>query len=326
MVAILKTAVCTLFEGKYHFGVGALTNSLYANGFRGVIYAGYRGELPSWAQTAKVQSVGKWGASSVLLVAQGLELVFLPLETEYHLTNYKPDFLLELFDDPACDVDAIFYFDPDIVVNEKWSFFEEWVQCGIALCEDVNSPLPRNHPRRVGWRTFYGKSEIPLTYINTEYVNGGFQGVLRTDRAFIEQWQLLQQKMFPFIGGPNAAGISGGKSLGGLSGFADCFGRTDQDALNACIEACDVPVSMIGQEAMGFKPGAAVVPHSLGSRKPWNANYLLSSMSGKGPALVDKLFWNHVSSPIVVKPKVTVFWKRLEILITSFVSRFYRRA
>ena len=321
-----NVVVCTLFEGNYHVGVGALTNSLYVNGFRGLVYAGFRGELPTWAKNAEKQSVGKWTTASVLKVADGLELAFLPLETNYHLTNFKPAFMLELLDGPAANSDAIFYFDPDIVVNERWTFFEEWVSCGVALCEDINSPLPENHPRRVGWRNYFCSSEITLNYKNIEYVNGGFLGVMQTNRIFLEKWKLLIEKIFAQIGGPNYAGVPGGQKLSNVTGFANCFSQPDQDALNACLEACDVAFSVIGQEAMGLKPGFAVVPHSIGRRKPWNANYLLDSLCGRPPGLVDKLFWRYVSSPLLVTTKSLATQKRIELSLGSLLSRFIRRS
>lgn len=44
----MKTTLCTLFEGHYHFGVAALVNSLVAAGYEGTVWVGHRGPLPDW--------------------------------------------------------------------------------------------------------------------------------------------------------------------------------------------------------------------------------------------------------------------------------------
>jgi len=124
----MNSAVCTLFEGDYHYGVGALANSLYAQGYRGILYAGYRGELPPWAAGTGVRD-----QAAEFTAAQGLILRFIPLATKIHLTNFKPDFMLSLWRDHCPDAQSLFYFDPDITVIGRWTFFEEWVEAGVAL-------------------------------------------------------------------------------------------------------------------------------------------------------------------------------------------------
>ena len=146
----MNSAVCTLFEGNYHYGVGALANSLYAQGFRGTIYAGYRGPLPPWVNGSKTTD----GCTDFSPV-EGLVLRFIPLSTKAHLTNFKPDFMLSLWQKQCPQAESIFYFDPDIVVICSWPFFERWVQAGVALCADINPSMPKNHPLRHAWNQFY---------------------------------------------------------------------------------------------------------------------------------------------------------------------------
>ncbi|AWK06818.1 hypothetical protein HYN56_22325 [Flavobacterium crocinum] len=322
----MNSAVCTLFEGHYHYGVATLSNSLYKQGFLGSIYVGYRGKLPNWALEGKKQTIGKWENAIVLYPVDGIELVFLPLSTTYSLTNYKPDFMLELWEGPAKDAEALFYFDPDIVVDDSWVCFEQWVNCGVALCEDINSPLQEFHPRRQGWKNYFKNYNVNLEFKNPTYVNGGFIGVLKKDISFLILWLNLQLFMGEAIGGLENSIFykqTYNTTILKLDGF-QIFDKSDQDALNATIEAYDGKVSYLGKEGMSFVSGKAIMFHALGENKPWNINYTLKSFDGRQPRLVDECYWNNTSYPIIAHSKRTVKAKRMIIKVTKLIGRFYK--
>ncbi|XHR30847.1 MAG: hypothetical protein ACFUZC_09830 [Chthoniobacteraceae bacterium] len=312
--------LCTLFEGDYHLGVGVLVNSLHAAGYRGVVWAGYRGPLPEWAQP-----VTQGDGFAEFAVAEGLSIRFLPLETPAHLTNYKPDFMLRLLAGEAARSEGLVYLDPDIVVQGKWSFFEDWLTCGVALCEDVNSPFPLQHPRRVGWRRFF--PGLRLEPREACYANGGFVGVRREYIEFLERWRVMQEQLWRELGGSNFVGIGGGQAIGARAGFADCFDKTDQDVLNAAIEASpEIPVSFLNRQAMAFEPGGACLPHALGPKKPWNKCYLSDALSGRPPRTVDKAFWRFAGAgPIAVFPAATLNSRQNTLPFASAIGRFIRR-
>ena len=317
----MKSAICTLWEGNYHHGLAVLTNSLVAWGYRGVIYAGYRGKLPAWAQP-----VSTVGGTSVLQVNADTTLVFIPLATSAHFTNHKPTFMLELLDGPARDCDALFYFDPDIVMNGPWTLLEEWVSCGIALCEDVSSPIDLHHPWRVGWRQFYAPHGLTPRPKTGCYANGGFVGLRREHRGFLETWQRLLMLINESFGGADVAGIPGGRIVNPYLGFAGCFGRTDQDALNAAVECWDGgAASFFNRHAMGFDPGNAMLPHALGPLKPWNRSYLRDALRGRPGIEVDFAYWKHIASPIRSMPRWRRFYGKMTQRISMFIGRFYRK-
>jgi len=127
-----------------------LVNSLYEHGFRGTVYAGYRGDLPPWAAAARRES-----RYSELAVAPGLvPALRSPLEHQLHFMNYKPT-SCSPWDDYCPEAGALFYFDPDILVQCRWSFFEEWIRFGVAVCADLIPSLPPDHPLRHAWREYF---------------------------------------------------------------------------------------------------------------------------------------------------------------------------
>lgn len=322
-----RSAICTLFEGSYHFGLAALANSLYSQGFAGDIYAGYRGHLPGWAAKAQANETLTWQGAVTLHVNENLSIHFLPLQTDYHLTNYKPDFMLELWDGPASGVEQLFYFDPDIIVDTRWSFFSEWVGYGVAVCEDVNSPLPANHPRRKAWRKFFSSHGINLHFREANYANGGFVGVKIEDKSFLNTWKLIQEKMAMEIGGLGVSQFDSSQTK--AVSFSDphyYFSKTDQDALNAAIEAWDGDTSFVGKEGMGFRSGSALLPHAVGESKPWNRNALKMALQGSPPRRIDHCFWRSVKGPIVLYSSLYQIRKHTAHKIAALIGRFYKRS
>src|SRR5450756_860568 len=228
----MTSAICTLFENDYHIGLGAWANSLYAHGYRGTIYAGYRGQLPPW-----VMGATESGGFTEFTPAEGLTLRFIPLATKLHLTNFKPDFMLEVWGEHCPQAEALFYFDPDITILCRWKFFEEWVEAGVAVCQDVNGTMPDNHPIRHAWRKLLQPAGLEFRTRFDIYFNGGFVGLRTEDRVFLNDWQQVQALM-------HNCGVDFG-----VIGFGDRtypFTCRDQDALNITCMATGRRVSPMG--------------------------------------------------------------------------------
>jgi hypothetical protein len=317
----MSSAVCTLFEGHYHHGVAALVNSLYLRDFRGVVYAGYRGELPKWSSASSSDESSRWPGSSILEVANGIQIHFLPLDTDYHFTNYKPDFMLRLWDNLASEAQSIFYFDPDIVVTESWSAFDNWTTYGVALCEDIMSPKPMHHPIRQAWRQYFGKRGFILNFKEAMYANGGFIGVSKQNRDFLLTWQSIQEAMAPAIGGLNKSFfITQPTALA-----FDPFSLGDQDALNAAIEAWSGPVSFVDKNGMAFGSSRSLMSHAIGSGKPWVRETLAQALNGYPPRRADRDYWMSANGPIVSQPEALIKRRRLTIQVAALIGRFYSR-
>ena len=314
MSADPTSAVCTLFEGEYHLGLGVLVNSLYANGYRGVVWAGHRGPLPPWV-TGAAQNPG----FTEFCPAEGLALRFIPLQTSIHLTNFKPDFMLSLWQNHCPQAQSLFYFDPDITLICRWPFFEEWVEAGVALCADVNSGMPVNHPLRHAWEKFYRPHGIAFRREPGLYFNGGFVGLRREQIEFLHCWQRLQELMAPAIGGMNNVNVRDRSFL---------FCKTDQDALNVAAMASESSISPMAQDGMDFQAGGGgyVMSHASGIMKPWNKHFLRNVVfRGHAPSRADRHFFRHTESPIRLYSAPTLAGKRFGLLTASLIGRFIRR-
>lgn len=303
--------ICTLYEGSYHPGVGALANSLYAAGYRGTIWVGHRGSLPPWAHPVREDRGGR-----VFDCAPDLRLHFVPVTTERHLTNFKAAFLRRVLGELAPEATQGFYFDPDIVVRFPWSFFANWADGFVALCEDVNSPLSDLHPKRHGWRRFFADQPFEFRNAMNAFANGGFIGVPRSLTRFLDLWDSLITTI-----GDSGIDLS---AMGTAADFRFWF--IDQDALNVATMTTDCPLSIAGKEGMGFATvSGAVMLHAIGRHKPWQRDVLRRLLAGHPPTAIDREFWRHVETPIRIFPEnVAASHRRLQSL-ASLAGRFYGR-
>ncbi|WP_116106216.1 hypothetical protein [Lewinella sp. IMCC34191] len=309
-----KSVICTVFERDYHHGVGALANSLYAAGFRGELYAGYRGALPPWVGEAAPDASGnlRWE------VAPGFHIYFALQKTEELLAYVKPELLRQVwnrYEDRG--IENVFYIDCDIVIKAEWRHFEDWVSWGVALCEDMNSPLPVSHPLRKQWQRYYEGFGIDYKPKDDVYVNGGFVGINKKNREFSELWDQIQTYMKQYTGKQDRIGIADRWNM---------FHFMDQDALNIAKDLTE-DVSIMGRDAMDFGRLGYVMSHAAGRRKPWHKNYVRNILlDGSRPSNTDKVYWHYVESPIRVHSSGTVRSKRFALKAASLIGRVFTRS
>ena len=315
----MNSAICTIYEGHYHHGLAALANSLYKNGFRGSLYVGYRGELPTWAKSAKINPLLNWNEGKSLSVVDGLELHFLPVITDFHLANYKPDFMLELWEKTAKLEDAMFYFDPDIVIRCQWGYFENWIEHGVALVHEIiANDMPESHPLRKDWAKVIDMSNKKIVRTVNSYINSGFCGLLKKNIGFLHDWSdIINVSKVNF--GFDVKQFELSKYRGYM------FYAQDQDAFNIAAMCSEFPISEMGPEAMDFIHGGFTMSHATGRPKPWQKSFVISAMNGMPPSLADKAFWENVGTPIFTFNKSKIKLKNVSIKIASFIGRFYRK-
>jgi len=305
--------VCTLWEGDYHKGLGALANSLIEAGYRGTIWAGHRGALPAWASPYL-----KDGRSAVFHATATVKIVFVEVETDLHLAHFKPLWMKEVLAlrDPGAT--GVVYFDPDIFLLAPWAFFEEWVEFGVAVCEDTGTPLNPTHPRSRVWARFAADSGLTVHHPAEAYLNSGLVGLTRSAIEILDQWAHLMDQLRLRYAIPNATH---------QEDRVHPFHIPDQDAFTIAAMTFPGPISRIGPDGMGFSHGEWLTVHAIQTKKPWRRRLLWDYFTrGVEVERGTRFYWTRFAGgPAHVEPGWLIRLHRFLIPFVAFLSRFYRR-
>ena len=302
-----KIAVCTLWEGDYHKGLGAFANSLIRCGFRGTIWAGYRGELPPWF-LEKTSS----RAIQYFVPAPGVRIAFVHLEAPCHFAQYKADFCLQVLKVLDPEASGVYYFDPDVLLLARWDFFTKWLQSGVTACEDWHYPLNPTHPLVVLWTRYLATRGFTLHKPVTLYLNSGLVGVRRDCISFLELWRDL------LVAVQQDFNQRGEAHFGQRT---DLFHNIDQDAFTLALHISELPFSAVGVDGMAFGRGEWLTVHAVGE-KPWRRRIFRDMLQkGAGIDLALRRYWQFCDQPILVEQKPSQW----AILLVRLLTRFYKR-
>lgn len=303
--------VCTLWEKDFHKGLGTLVNSLVRSGYRGRVWAGYRGELPAWASggvtTGDLYSVP---------AGKDVEIVFVKVSAPIHFSQYKAVLMNQVMTDLMPEAEGIFYFDPDMFILGSWTYFERWVRFGVAGCEDCSYPLNATHPLVRSWQQYAERLGKTTWNFPGASLNSGLVGVTRSTLSFLSVWQELLDAIDRDF---NTGGHLKSNSR------TELFYATDQDAFTLAASISTHPISWIGEDGMAFERGEWLTLHAY-SPKPWRRRVIRDwIVEGHKPDSALRLYWSLAAGPIQVEPASRIRNHRWLIKLVALLSRFYKR-
>lgn len=299
-------ALCTLYEGDYHYGLGALTNSLVRSGFGGDLWVGTRGERPPWLPA---------GSGDFLRVGDQLTLRFIDIDTPYHFSHFKPWFMQHCLTALAPTAKALAYIDPDIVIKAPWSVFEDWLHWGVALVGDFFELIGDDHLFRHHWRHFAADQGLSMVRSVDRYYNGGFVGIRRLDASLLDCWARLIEAL-PTLGLP----IDKLLPTDSLSPFR----YTDQDLLNATLECGSWPLATLQPAAMDLQGHiGSVMCHMTPGPKPWRVGYFTGKHRWRERSHGCRMYWQHVHGPIQMYSQSELLKYKLDQKAAAMLGRIY---
>jgi len=305
------SVVCVLAEGTYFHGVAVLLNSLIRNGFAGEMVVGYRGALPPWVADLRGPA-----DDTPRVVAPGVTVRFLTVGGAWCLSNMRAEFMQLVMDEIRPDFGTLYYFDADILIRCNWKHFVRWAGHGVLLTLDMSETyMPAQHAFRREWAAFAGRAGFACRSA-TGYVNGGCVGISNQNKRFIHTFARLMRQLE--IEGLDMSKI---KYSGGTPEFA----KMDQDVLNATVMATDVPVALLGQEAMDIFPSAVIMTHYMIHGKPWARNYIKDALKGFAPDRNEFIFWDLVNNPVQSFTPAELRRKRLLLRLGKLMGHLRKR-
>ena len=311
MTRASRISVCTIFEKHYHFGLASLCNSLYASGYTGTLYAGYRGELPKWIINHDSFDLNK----SSFSVEGKITVSLSKLSGDRHPAYLKPLFMKGILDSNKT-ISNLVYADPDIVIKCNWVHLASWLENDLCLFEDINWNMPSSHPKRQQWADFFSATDLRPHRKMERYYNSGFVAISARSSDFLRLWLALNQ----IVENHNAVYDLKSRSA------ADIFHSTDQDALNYALMCADLNINSIGPEGMDFAPGGYYLSHAIGKKKPWLGKHLLDAAKGISPSTSTKNYYKYANVPLRVYAPADFIFRKISMKMAAGIGRFYRRS
>jgi hypothetical protein len=276
------------------------------------VWVGYRGSLPPWLSQIKASASG----TNEYFVNEEIRLIFVEQNTTTHFANFKPEFMRNIFEENV-KCEYLWYFDPDIFLQNSWGFFRKWQKHGIALCEEyVKYNLSKNSPFRMEWIDVGREMGLGEPREITGYFNSGMVEIHRSQLDFLKLWEKVICK----------AGELGNDLKSFLPTSREHpFSMADQDALNVAVMFSNEPISTMGPEGMGFVLGGTAMYHTIGP-KPWRVSFLARALNGVPPTSAMKYFMMAVAGPICPYSKLQFRLKKISCTLASAIGRFYRKS
>jgi hypothetical protein len=226
--------------------------------------------------------------------------------------------MLSLLNGPAKDVEALAYFDPDIVNLCRWGFYEKWMSMGVAMVHEiVSNDMPATHPIRKEWCNIIKMLNREIKRDIHAYINAGFCGVAKKNIEFLNVWSQITEVAINDYKMDAATFIAYDRTV--------AFYSIDQDSFNIAAMCCESPISEMGPEAMDFVGAGWTMSHAAGWPKPWRKRFILSALAGNSPTRQDKQYWKNIDHPISLYNGLYARSIRTKIFIATLIGRFYKR-